>query len=61
MLTQGRSIAVALAKVGRHSAIRTGTLLSSCEVEDQQEETDNSLEASSDIYLWMGQAGSRQK
>jgi len=49
---------VASAKVGRRSstAVRLGTSLLSCEMEDQLEEVEDSLDAWSNIYLWTGQA-----
>src|SRR5712671_4141784 len=58
MTTQGRSMVVASAKVGRRSstAVRLGTSLLSCEMEDQLEEVEDSLDAWSNIYLWTGQA-----
>ncbi len=64
MLTRGSWMAAASAKVGRRSstAMRMGRSVSSLEeMEEWWEETDDSFDVGSDIYLWMGQPSSWQK
>ena len=53
IMTRGRWMAVASAKVGRCSlmATRAGILSWSCKMEDRREESDDLLDTWSDIYL----------